>query len=358
MSMIESYKLKNWDDIKNTYKDGQLILGNGASIAYDDCFKYNNLSDKILENFSGENKELWQERFNEYNGNVEDVLSDIITADEICKNLNVEVPEIDEIYQKIQNSFINSLGVNHASEHDIKGCAKNFIEFYSSFKSIISLNYDLVLSWMIYYDSVENSQYKFLDGFDSRFSFKRDILVLDFSQNPCKKVLKKEQCKCLKFRRESLCKNEKTPVFYLHGNLLLAVKEEYNIMTCVKLVNVGTNIKTAMDKWIKYDIKPLFITEGSNEKKMAKISTNDYLNFVYEDVLASSDKLVFFGFSFNENDRHIVEKIKASDCKKIAVSCKDKKGKLFDKFASDVTGKFLGSHIKIEFYNADSIFQN
>lgn len=67
---------------------------------------------------------------------------------------------------------------------------------------------------------------------------------------------------------------------------------------------------------------PVFVSEGKSEQKLNAIRRSRYLSRVYEDILSKEIKesLVIYGWSFSENDGHIVEAIAKNDIRRIAVS--------------------------------------
>ncbi len=81
-------------------------------------------------------------------------------------------------------------------------------------------------------------------------------------------------------------------------------------------------LKTILKEWEKESLIPLFVSEGTSEQKQESIQKSNYLNTVYGEVLVNlgSDNLIIYGFSFDDNDLHILKGIPKSQIKKVAVS--------------------------------------
>jgi hypothetical protein len=82
-----------------------------------------------------------------------------------------------------------------------------------------------------------------------------------------------------------------------------------------------------VEKWESGDYIPLFVSEGDSSQKIKSIKRSFYLSNVYYDVLVDLGRdVVIYGWSFGENDNHILSKIKDGEIERIAVSinCIDK----------------------------------
>lgn len=103
-----------------------------------------------------------------------------------------------------------------------------------------------------------------------------------------------------------------TKVLYLHGALHLY--QDSQLKNTYKMVNNGTqNLLEIIDK-------PFFITEVSSEDKLSAIKSSDYLRFAYEKLSKHDESLVILGHPLRETDEHLVEAIRKSKAKNIAIS--------------------------------------
>ncbi|MDC4901867.1 DUF4917 family protein, partial [Acinetobacter baumannii] len=136
-------------------------------------------------------------------------------------------------------------------------------EFTKNFKTIISLNYDLILYWIMMHGNDQRDGHKFKDCFIS------NIFQDDWS----------------KFRSPIGKEKDITLVFYPHGNLSLdrnIYDEEY------KISNNGSNLLNSILKtWSRGKAVSLFISDGTAEKKLKSILSSGYLQTVNDEVLPS-----------------------------------------------------------------------
>src|SRR5690606_4332548 len=65
---------------------------------------------------------------------------------------------------------------------------------------------------------------------------------------------------------------------------------------------------------------PIFVAEGDFRDKLRTINNNSYLNFCATQLQKSYRNIVFYGFSFGDSDRHIVDFVNKSKVEKIAIS--------------------------------------
>jgi hypothetical protein len=160
-------------------------------------------------------------------------------------------------------------------EAQITGCAT----FLQNFESIFTLNYDLLLYWVI----VNAHQLGHADGFglgDQVGNFRT------FS----------EQANC--------------STHYLHGALHLFLNEQLETQ---KRIAGGQNIIDAIAFSIQQRRQlPMFVAEGTSIQKKSKIYSIPYLRHCYEKLSATTGSLFVFGHSVSERDAHIYDAAFAS----------------------------------------------
>jgi hypothetical protein len=111
-----------------------------------------------------------------------------------------------------------------------------------------------------------------------------------------------------------------TLFFYPHGNLVL---RRSGFSTAKKIVTGNSEhlLDSILDEWIENDLAPAFVCEGTKESKEQSISSCDYLEKVFYEVLPNlEENIVIYGWSMAEQDEHLLEQISKSQPKKIAVS--------------------------------------
>ena len=164
------------------------------------------------------------------------------------------------------------------------------LDFLEPFNRIYSLNYDLLLYWVIL--DLVNSGKNYTDGFSNTEYSEDDAYVV-------------------------YANDSSTPqnLYFLHGALHLfdAGDEFHKITYNNSQICLVDQIKQALaDK--KY---PVFISEGTSKQKKQKIIHNAYLNHCYKSIKKIGGDLVIFGTLLKKNDEHILNAILNSDVQNI-----------------------------------------
>jgi hypothetical protein len=305
MMYKEKYKIYEWKEIENIFRNSCILLGNGSSIAVYEKFSYCSLKDTLKNLSLSKEEEYLFEYFN--TNDFEQILKIIWQANNVNKILNVQDTKTREAYYKIRNALIEAVKEIHPKYSEIENNFLYISNFLKNFKIIVSLNYDLIIYWAMLYGN-EKLPYKFVDGFISG----------NFDEN-------------------YLRQRNNIKVFYPHGNLILAFDKLLNeIKLKVKNDNL---ILSITEEWESEEYIPLFISEGTSKQKINSIKRSNYLNTIYETILPrmhgfSLDNsylyeisespsyiignsyhpmryktLVIYGFAFGEQDEHIIEKI-------------------------------------------------
>jgi len=304
-----SYQIYKWKDIESIFLKSNILLGNGASIAVNNSFNYQSLRE--VANSSSLIQEDEENLFDFFETNdFEQILKIVWQANNVNKILKVEDKKTQNIYHRIRDSLIKAVHKIHPDYNEIYDDIINISNFLQKFKIIVSLNYDLIVYWSILYANEQNN--KFTDCFlYGKFDFDNN--------NFC------------------ILNNEKTKVFYPHGNLILAYDK---ILNEVKLQTNSNNLIESITKeWESENYNPLFISEGSSQQKINAIQRSNYLNTVYRNILPRLAQitsnhlypyqiqpstsitsgninnllrcktLVIYGFGFGKQDKHILDKI-------------------------------------------------
>ena len=267
-----------------------LILGNGASMAVSSSFSYTNLfgkacNDSILNQTSKNLFETLQTT------DFELVMNKLRQAYIINEVLQLDTDNVAlHTYDNIRQSLIKTKKEIHVQYADAIFQIDNIRKFLEKFKTVISLNYDLLIYWAIMASNVRKP-YKMKDCFtnhiDGNLGFEYDIEKLrePYNGGP-----------------------DPTLVFYPHGNLILASNENNDELKI--RINNNTNLFDAIgEKW-KQKYVPLFVSEGSSEQKLKAIRRSTYLNFVYENVLSHLEPtVIIYGWKLAEQEQHLIKKI-------------------------------------------------
>lgn len=236
-----------------------LILGNGASMAVSSSFSYTNLfgkacNDSILNQTSKNLFETLQTT------DFELVMNKLRQAYIINEVLQLDTDNVAlHTYDNIRQSLIKTIKEIHVQYADAIFQIDNIRKFLEKFKTVISLNYDLLIYWAIM-ASNDRKPYKMKDCFtnhiDGNLGFEYDIEKLrePYNGGP-----------------------DPTLVFYPHGNLILASNENNDELKI--RINNNTNLFDAIgEKW-KQKYVPLFVSEGSSEQKLKSYSTKHISEF-------------------------------------------------------------------------------
>lgn len=304
--------LQSYQDIidslakKNRVK--HLLLGNGFSVAYGSkIFSYNALS-RFIENSEDP---LLKQLFTAVNTkNFEEIMQQLNIFIDFSRAFDADsqfTGKIESASEKLKESLIEAVQCMHPEhvfkipEEQSKKCSVFFNDYLINSGKIFSSNYDLLLYWVL----MRNDRTNAVDGFG------REL------ENDTGDFIPADQLEYSDELRWGKNKNRQT-IFYLHGALLLfdngidIVKEEYGDDGHLLL----DKIKARMAKK-EY---PIFVTAGTANDKLSHITHNKYLNFCYEELAMIGGSLITYGFSFGENDSHIIDAInkaaKQSDCAK------------------------------------------
>jgi hypothetical protein len=158
--------------------------------------------------------------------------------------------------------------------------------FLRNFANVFTVNYDLLLYWVI----LKMGGYTFTDGFGLGQT------VGGF---------------------RTFSENGDCNTYYLHGalHLFLGSKRE----TLKRIVTSGTIISDISDTIRSRQELPLFVSEGTALQKMARINSVPYLRYCYDQLKYLTDTLFIFGHSIAENDFHLYDAIFESDVKKLFI---------------------------------------
>lgn len=322
------HKIHNWKDIEKEY-GGAILLGNGASIAVDSDFSYGSLKQHATDN--GLLTEDVQNIFDFFHTeDFELILRIVWQATNVNKSLEIQDEKTEQAYAHVRDCLIAAVRDIHPEHEIVSDQISRVYEFLKSFKTIISLNYDLIVYWAMMYG---------LD-IDDKHAFKDCFVGTDFDDD------------WQRFRDP--IGNQKTCslVFYPHGNLVLARDKIENER---KISSGGLSLlEGILSKWAKGSYVPLFVSEGTSKQKIKSIHSSYYLNTVYREVLPSlPTDIVLYGWGLGEHDLHIVDRLAKSDINKVAVSVFGN-DQAYCNMVNQILKDKLGNKCEVTFFDCQS----
>jgi hypothetical protein len=260
-----------------------LLIGNGFSIACSPLFQYKNLYEQAVEQGLSERAVSLFTKLG--TNNFEGVMHLLENSDWVARLYNlISTPEskLLEDLEIIKETLVRSVANSHLENTgDVSEERKNSAgEFIQRFFNVFTTNYDLLLYWVTRHC---NSPHE--DG------FRADEIEPDAPYVVFAKRLK-----------------NKPGIFYLHGALHLftnngELRKQCWSRTGIPLINL---IKIGLSRK-RY---PLFVSEGSPEKKLDQIQRVGYLWYCLEKLKDIEGGLVIYGHSLGSSDIHILNAIK------------------------------------------------
>lgn len=294
-------EIKQWNEISSKYKDASLIVGNGASIAFDETFDYHSLYDVANQTSLIEGKLLnLFEKF--HTENFELVLYRLWQAKEVLRVLDTPTELLDNNYSLCREALIGTVHQAHI-KYDNEN--EEFItklnqasKFLMNFKTVFSLNYDLIMYWIIALGNTTSGKRGniFKDCFCKPLG---DFKTFDFDMSF--------------FRKPHQDQDRSILIFYPHGNLTLArLKQEPFHEVDLKIVSRDkVHLEVIFDTWKKGQFEPVFISEGDFNEKKSRILESEYLRTIYKYGFEEIEqKLVIYGWSLSDQDTHLLQRLK------------------------------------------------
>lgn len=269
-----------------------LLIGNGWSIEFHNKFTYTSLLEQL--NQEDLNKKI-VEIFDQLKTcDFERVLYSIEKTKKILDILEPDNKLNPTPYlESLKGSFLKVLGDIHPRSWDIiesshpytqeqiirlfdeksssprESLEEKAIIFLKNFTAYFTINYDLLLYWLLNKSSL---------NLDDGFRGYNNKLIF----------------------QESADQN----IFYLHGGLHL-----HNSGTHKRKYENGNSIIDSMKESMDDHEYPTIVLEGSSESKKEAINQSPYLHWCYNKFSNINGIIFIHGFSFKENDEHIYEPI-------------------------------------------------
>ncbi|MDE1424700.1 DUF4917 family protein [Bacillus licheniformis] len=272
--------MKSFKELVDDYPDilENFLFGNGFSQSFDKNFKYNSLYENVKDDLANEDIRLFDEVL--HTTNFEIVLNSLLNTEKVVKVFNLYDPCLEMSYQNIKNQLIRAVQKIHPNYEDLSTSLGRLFWTFNIFKrNIFTTNYDLLTYWGLL--GIMNSSRKISDGF---FGYSGGDLIFTETN----------------FEPDGL------NFHYLHGALHF-YEEDGNI---IKTRAGDRFLLERITEQFKKGIFPLYVSEGSTEKKFTQIKSNYYLHTCYTRLLKISKGLTIFGQGLAEEyDGHLINAI-------------------------------------------------
>lgn len=298
-----------------------ILLANGFSQAWNTAiFNYKNLL--IGANFGIRDTQIREifAKFNTYD--FEQVMRALEAAEAVCETYSIDAAKIDDIstdQKQLKNSLIDSISNTHPARSSSVSVAQyeKAKPFILKFKKIFTLNYDLLLYWIVNKTEIEPAGYRTGDGF-----------TFNTWQN-----------------------RSDQDVFFVHGGLHL-----YDTGTQIKKHTFNDDHDVSIIDKVRDNLDdgkfPLFVSEPTSSKKLERIKHNSYLNDCYKKISQLSGTLFIHGHSMADNDKHIFDQINESEVEKVFVSIFGDENLEMNRETMANARRFI--HVDVEFYDAST----
>ncbi len=325
-------QLQKWNDLQPLFSEG-LLLGNGSSIAVDRRFSYRSLYQSACGTgaLQGRVKQLF-DRFT--TTDFELVLRQLSDANRVNQTLGIAEQNTEKAYQDIRSALVTTVRGVHPQYSEVEGLLSPMAEFMKRFRTVLSLNYDLLVYWAMLVGNAQAGGPWFKDCFLDEGEFRHDYQPL----------------------RAPYGVKGATLVFYPHGNLVLA-RESWGRELKVSVTGSDYLLDTVLARWQTGNMTPLFVSEGDTRQKLAAIRRSSYLNSVYDGVLSNlGQSLVIYGWSASQQDDHIFRQLARANPKRVAVSVYTGDDE-WELYCSTIRAQMHGYHLhncELYFFDAES----
>lgn len=327
--------LQTFEDAFNTLQPGDIpsiLLANGFSQAWDhNIFNYQNLLQQA--NF-GSRDALIREIFINFDTyDFEKIMRALEAAESVCESYGFDQVKINEIksdQQVLKDSLIKAIAKTHPlTSGEVTTQQYEYArDFIVKFQKIFTLNYDLLLYWITNKNEIKPKGYFTNDG----------------------------------FRKQNWENRPEQNVYFLHGGLHLyddghsICKHKFKEGSAdkngfVENITIVDQVQDNLDK----GRFPLFVSEPTHEKKLARIKHNPYLNYCFNVLKTLNNPLFIHGHSMSGNDEHIFYQIRNSKIDRVFVSIFGDEYSQDNKATMANAVRFIKTErVSVEFYDASS----
>lgn len=323
------FTIHPWFELAQRY-EGTILLGNGASIAVSPRFAYSSLLEHVRQqdNLTEDVSRLF-DFFN--TEDFELILRIVWQATNVNKSLQIQDERTHAAYVRIRECLIQAVREVHPEHNEITEQLPLMYQFLKRFDTVISLNYDLIVYWVMTYGLDINDRHRFKDCFLTGGIFEQDWQRL---------------------RGTYGYEQSNTLVFYPHGSLVLCrnrVEQERKIH-----IQGSGLLESILERWQSEEVVPLFVSEGTHMQKVSSIQNSFYLSTVYREVLAEPrESLVILGWGMGEHDVHLLKRMAGSGINRVAVSV-FRRDQAYCNRVNLLIKEHLGHDTLVEFFDSES----
>lgn len=280
--------LPSWSTVRDKHEWTGILVGNGASRAVWDGFKYKNLYRKTKSMGLLTSSHL--RVFTAFRtANFEAVLMSLHNSAIVTKALACPVAtrRAQECYAEVRTALGKAIQAVHVKWEKIPAeILERIRAALREYKWVFTTNYDLILYWAI----MTKSQG---EGFK------------DFLWSPVFN------------EADTDVPASATKVLYLHGGLHIYQRPTGEVFK--QRADAIRNLLSLFESPPEDGALPLLVTEGHSESKMQAIRGSDYLRFALRSLREHKGGLVIFGHSLSPGDRHLVQALEYLDGRRLAI---------------------------------------
>ena len=293
---MKRYRILKWEQIKNGFTH-TLLLGNGASRAIWDSFHYPSLYEEA--NRAGRIDDRLAQLFSALDTqDFEYVLKLLSQAGRVNKVFGINERYTTMYYRNLKRALIDTVREVHPEHEQVKSKLLPIAEFMKGFSTVLSLNYDLLVYWAMLEGNDKYGKW-FKDGFVDQRRFDNDYTPLRRPYEPAQGA---------------------TLVFYPHGSLIVAT-ETHGHEVKLSRSDERMLLSRILEIWGDKKHIPLFVSEGETTRKLEAIRRSNYLKTVYDcEVDRQHESLAVYGWSFRDEDEHILRGFIHGGVTRVAVS--------------------------------------
>jgi len=271
-------RLPKWDEVNRLHEWSGILVGNGASLALWDEYRYESLltvalSNRLSQPLSLEASAIFQAL---RTSNFERVMEALRSCELVSTVLQPgSQAKAESCRDDVRRALIASVLAVHVPWENVPWQTLTQIrDALLEFEYVYSTNYDLLLYWCVMADG---SGTGFKDYFWSGFFDSGDTRVWD-------KV---------------------TRILFLHGGLHLYRMS--GSTTHKRVAATDRNLLELFAQGLRQDESPVFVAEGTSDDKLAAIRSSDYLSFAFGRFAEHEGPLVVFGHALGPADRHLLD---------------------------------------------------
>lgn len=275
-------KIETYSEVLSSYRRGatiHLLLGNGFSIGCDPIFSYGSLYDAAKEAGLSKRAQTVFDTLgtNNFEG-VMRLLEEIQWAGVLYGLPKDGVAAIQADIEILKDTLVKAVATNHLDHSGLVSAEKkaSALKFLSTYKNVYTTNYDLLLYWV----DMAVDPPPFGDGF--------------------RPPIEDPEAPYLVFTERL---GNKPGIFFLHGALhLYLVSGELRKHSWVR---TGTRLTDLIRSGFEEYQYPLFVAEGTPDKKVEQIQRHGYLWYCLDKLARIESPLVVYGHALGASDAHI-----------------------------------------------------